>query len=458
MPSSVVRAVAACLVLAAPSVVAADVLHQPNGASIPSPMGCDGNRPTGLAAALACVCDPPTGACNIGPPCPAPGACEVPTGRCETTLYHEFNDNTCIPSQLDGLDPYRDGALTPETFSPTCPLTFTLVTRGTARFRDIFGWYNVTGARPADDALYPMLDCDAAAGAEVVLDVRSDPRWTGGEIGFFIATPEQHDASGQCAGGDCCARIDRLGPGVGRAFYSQREFNPDAAGADSFVHLVVYDSVLTERKFYFAWEDIYGGSNNDFTDIVTSVSGVECSGGGTACTTGEPGVCQYGVTTCRGAAIECTQVYDASDETCDGADNDCDGAVDEGGVCTDDVTADCGAVTCAAGEVCRMGVCIDPCSHVSCPAGQACLSGVCLPGCNQCNGVVCGAAAACNLDTGACVGPGDDGGDGDGDGDGDADGQPGGCCGAGGGPGGPLLAAVILLLLLGRRRIVAWRP
>jgi hypothetical protein len=450
-----IRALVACVVLGGASPAAAEVLQQPSGAMIPSQMGCNGGQPTGLAAALACVCETP-GECNIGAPCTSPGVCEVPDGACETTLWHTFNDNTCIPSNLDGLDPYQDGSLSPETFQPTCPLTFTLVTRGTALFKDVFGWYNVTGARPGDDELYPMLDCNAVPGTEVELDVRNDPRWAGGEIAFFIATPENHAASGQCAGGDCCASVERLGAGVGRVFYSQRDFNPDAAGADSFIHLVIYDSVISERKFFFAWEDIFGGSNNDFTDLVTSVSGVECTGGGAACQTGEDGLCAYGVTACRGASVECVQVFDANEEVCDGADNDCDGTIDED-VCDDDVTANCEGVTCPDGEVCRGGVCTDPCEHVQCGDGEACISGVCLPGCNECNGVVCSDDEACSLDSGECVG-GDEGdgpdagpgGGGGGDGDG---GQPGGCCDAGGGaPAGSLLMSVLVLGLAVRRR------
>ncbi len=383
----------------------ADVLAQPNGAPIPSPMGCDGGQPTGLAAELACECAGGAG-CNIGAPCPSPGNCAVPTGTCETTLFHTFNDNTCIPSQLEGLDPWTDGSLEPQTFAPTCALTFTLVSRGTARFRNVFGWYNITGARPANTALYPMLDCDAGDGSAVSLDVRNDPRWAGGEVGFFIATPEQHGQSGQCAGGDCCARVDRLSDSVGYVYYSQREFNPDQAGADSLIHLVVYDSVVDEQKFFFAWEDTFNAANNDFTDVVTSVSGVECAGGGGACDTGEPGLCQYGISACRGAAIECLQVFDAATEVCDGADNDCDGETDED-VCNDDVIGNCDGVSCTDGKVCRMGACIDPCDNVSCPSGTACLTGVCVAGCNQCGGLVCGGGAACDLDTGACVGDGD---------------------------------------------------
>lgn len=452
---SILRAVSVALVLATAGTASAVPLQQPNGAMIPAPLGCSGGQPVGLAAELACECT--TAGCNIGPACPPPGPCVVPTGTCETTLYHAVNDNTCIPTQRSGLDPWQDGALTPETFTPTCPLTFELVSRGTARFRNVFGWYNYTGSRPAPAQLYPMLGCDAAEGTEVVLDVRNDPRWTGGEIGFFIATPEQHGASGQCAGGDCCARIERLAT-EGYVYYSERALNPDAVGAQSLIHLIVYDSAITERKFYFAWEDTYNAANNDFTDIVTSVRGVECSGAGAACDTGRPGMCQYGVSQCQGGTVACVQVFDAAPEACDGADNDCNGLVDDLPAC-ENLIGNCEGVSCAAGLVCRQGQCIDPCRDVTCGAGLACLSGVCLPGCNTCNGAVCASGSRCDMASGACVGagPGDgDAGVGDGDGgtgEGDGDAAGAGCCQTGGPADGAIGLGVLALLLVRRRRV-----
>ncbi len=449
------RAVVFALLLGSPAIAAP--LQQPNGAAIPSQMGCDSGRPTGLAAELACECTS-GGGCNIGPACPPPGPCVIPSGTCETTLYHQVNDNTCIPSVVEGLDPWTDGELTPETYTPTCALTFEVVSRGTARFKNIFGWYNVTGQRPATGDLVPMIDCNAAPGTEVVLDVRNDPRWTGGEIGFFLATPEDHGASGQCAGGDCCARVDRLAT-AGHVFYSQRALNPDHVGQQSIIHLVVYDSRITERKFYFAWEDTLGAANNDFTDLVTSVVGVECAGGGTACDTGMPGMCQYGVTRCRGSSIECGQVFGATGESCDAADNDCDGMVDEGLGC--EIFVDCESVTCTGGLICKFGQCVDPCVNVACGGGETCLGGACVPGCNQCNGAVCASGRTCDTQTGDCVGgPGDgdagpgNGGGGDAGNGGDDDGLgTSGCCsGAPSDPSAAWLLSAGLLVAVGRRR------
>lgn len=440
----------------------ARALDQPGGATIPSPMGCDGGTPTGLAATFACVCEGGGSTCNIGAACPGsadPNSCDDgQNGVCETTIWHAWNDNPCVPSNLSGLDPWTDGAVTPETFTPTCPLTFRMLTRGTARFRDAFGWYNVTGAKPAASDLHVMLGCDAQPGAEVVLDVRNDPAYLGGQIGFFLMTPEAHGAPGECAGGDCCARPDRLSSTVGHVYYSERQYNPDANGSQSLIHLVTFDSRVTARKFYFAWEDIYGASNNDFTDFVTSVQGVECSGGGVHCDTGLDGVCGVGLTTCRTGELRCVGLEQESAEECDALDNDCDAAVDEDATCPNGelcdhgrclpncdlgeefqcppsatcdhdtgrcvdpdcvgITCDegqicqggrcvtpCDGITCPVGTVCREGQCIDPCANVVCQPGQVCREGICFAGCSDCAGIVCTGNLVCSSDSGDCADP-----------------------------------------------------
>lgn len=453
--SAVTLAIAA-IFLTAP---VAHALKQPNGTTIPTPLGCaGGNQPFGLAATFACICTQPN-ICNIGAPCTQQGSCDTGVrGTCETTLWHNFNDNTCIPSNLKGLDPQADAATTPETFRPTCPLTFTVLTRGQARFANAFGWYNVTGSPPQPSDLHTMLDCKAAAGTKVVLDLRGNPDYKGGDIGFFLVTPEQHGTTGQCAGGDCCATTQRAAAGQGWVFYSQPKYNPDQAGANSFIHLITYNSKITSRKFYFAWEDIYGGSDNEFMDLVTSVEGVECTGGGTPCDTGKKGICGLGFSQCEAGVVTCTQLYQGQSERCDGLDNDCDGVVDNGAscdpgtvcwngectphcaqsaefACLTDYTCDkatglcidptCAGVSCAAdkvcrkgqctgacdgivcpkGRLCRLGNCIDPCRGVTCAAGKVCVEGLCVAGCGSCGGLVCIAPLACDGRTGACTDP-----------------------------------------------------
>ena len=436
----------------------ASALTQPNNVVIPTAPGCAGSRPSGLLAAMACVCTQP-GVCNIGAPCASQQSCDDGKhGTCESTMWHAFNDNTCIPSNHSGLDPVVEAAVTPETFRPTCALTFTVVTRGTAQFTNVFGWYNVTGQLPSKADLHPMLGCGDGAGKSAVLDITREAAYLGGDIAFFLMTPQAHGASTQCASGDCCPTLARIANGEGYLYYSERKYNPDQNGASSYIHLITLGSHLVPRKFYFAWEDIYGGSDNEFTDLVTSVDGVECSGGGEPCATGKPGACGIGVTHCANGAVGCVGVVPPSAEKCDGVDNDCNGKVDDhatcptaGDVCQNGtcvhpcgrsefrctvgtscdsasqlcVDPACIGVTCAGDQVCTGGrcvaacdgvacphgqtcvgnACVDLCGAVACAAGQVCREGTCFAGCAACDGVVCASGTKCDTGSGECRDP-----------------------------------------------------
>src|SRR5262245_49149857 len=112
----------ACLLITASNPALA--LTQPNGQTIPTAPACHASNPTGLLAAFACACTQPN-VCNIGSPCSDPNTCDDGKhGTCESTMWHAFNDNTCIPSLKSGLDPVAEASTTPETFHPTCALTF----------------------------------------------------------------------------------------------------------------------------------------------------------------------------------------------------------------------------------------------------------------------------------------------------------------------------------------------
>jgi MYXO-CTERM domain-containing protein len=324
-------------------------------------------------------------------------------------------------------------------------------------FKNGFGWYNVTAQKPAASDLHLMQDCNATAGQSVVLDLASEPAYMGGDVGFFLITPESHAHGGTCDSGDCCATVARATSGAGYVYFTQKEYNPDTLGGSPYIHELTYQSHLTMEKFYFAWEDTFATSSADFTDFVTGVSGIQCSGGGVSCDTGKLGVCALGVTACAQGMVTCTQLFQPGPETCNGLDDDCNGKIDDGAVCpgtdvcvngacvphcsTNEfpcegnavcdsasglcVDPSCEKVTCPSGQICAAGqcrapcqgvvcphgqdcvndACVDLCKGVACPSGQVCRSGKCFDGCDACDGISCQAPLTCDAQTSDCKDP-----------------------------------------------------
>ncbi len=332
-----------------------------------------------------------------------------------------------LTAEGEMIDPATDASTTPETFTPQCALTFKVVARD-AGFNNSFGWYNVTGSKPAVADLNEFLTCSDGVGTVKQLDIRNDPRWAGGDIAFYQATPE--NAPGNCP--------DVSNPSsIGYIFFSEKSYNPDNTGPNSFIHLMIMDSKVANNTFYFAWEDLFAGGDNDFTDLVTRVEGISCTGGGEACDTGQLGLCAFGATQCVNGQLECVQQQQPGVETCNAVDDDCNGQIDDGDLCQDDWICDrgvcrppcgsgefvcqqplvcdpdtklcsdpacigkdcpaettcvqgecvgaCDGVTCPFGQVCRAGTCADPCAGVTCEADQVCDFGVCVTKC-QCAG------------------------------------------------------------------------
>ena len=312
-------------------------------------------------------------------------------------------DGTTIPqgaglaglfqSRGEAIDAVGDAAVTPETFIPSCGLTFTVLQRN-AGYQNSFGWYNVTGQPPQLADLHEFLACTDAVGTSKVLDIKNDPAYLGGEIGFYEGV------------GNCASPGNYL-----YVFYSQSEYNPDSSQANPYVHLLIYNSTVTAKAFYFGWEDLISGGDNDFDDLTTFVTGITCSGGGGPCDTGQLGVCKDGTLQCQSGVVSCVQSSQPGQEKCDGLDNDCNGAVDDGDLCADIELCDkgscvpkCGSgeFTCAPGKVCApSGLCVDPaCLPIECPEGKKCEAGQCV---GPCDGVVCPAGQVCRI--GACVDP-----------------------------------------------------
>ena len=117
-------------------------------------------------------------------------------------------------------------------------------------------------------------------------------------------------------------------------------------------------------------------------------------GGGSVCTTGQPGVCSAGVRHCQNGQLNCVQNVQPSTEICDNQDNNCNGQVDEGDPG--------GGVACSTGG---LGVCSAGTRH--CQSGQLnCVQNVqssaeiCDNKDNDCDGATDegdpGGGAACN--------------------------------------------------------------
>jgi MYXO-CTERM domain-containing protein len=315
-------------------------------------------------------------------------------------------DNTVIPTgnglqtlfsaRGESINALTDASIVPQTFLPSCKLEFEVLARN-AGFQNSFGWYNAGMQGPSTDKMFEFLSCNDGVGTKKLLSIGMDPNYLGKEVGFY-----------QAAGPGCPTAANSQ-----TNFFSQPALNPDGNQMNPFIHLIVYNSTVTKTAFYFAWEDLVAGGDNDFDDLVTFVTGITCSGGGGECQTGKPGVCAKGSLQCQAGKLECLQLTPASMELCDGLDNDCDGQddeTDEGPLCPASQVCDKGSCVpacsgefpCPPGKVCNaMGYCVDPqCKDKTCPSGTKCVQGVCKA---PCDGVTCPYGQSCLV--GSCVDP-----------------------------------------------------
>ena len=308
-----------------------------------------------------------------------------------TVIPQTQNLVTFLNAEGETINPLTDAATTPETFVPQCALTFKVIGRGAGQ-NNSFGWYNVTGQKPALSELYEFITCNDAPGTVKVLDIKNDPKWTGGEIGFFQATTEGKNPPN-------CVNWGNLPGTLGYVFYSQKQYNDDNTGPNSWIHLLIMDSKAYPNAFYFGWEDLFSGGDNDFEDLLMRVEGIQCSGGGAPCDTGQPGICADGTLQCKNGQLECVQNTAPQPEVCNSRDDDCDGEIDE-----DDVCPKCsgGEFPCPSHLICNSaGICVDPkCDGVSCEQGKICVGGVCK---EPCEGIVCPYGQLCR--EGVCVDP-----------------------------------------------------
>jgi len=310
------------------------------------------------------------------------------------------------PPPETALDAVIDADRFPEVFLPdtSSPVTFLLVGEG-GGFENSFGWYNVgddirTDAGRARN-LHPVLGCgvvmvDAAGaedpaglsdaallspphnehhhgnaasyalqaepGASVTIDFGAEQaagRYKGGFVAFYLISPESHASSVNC--GDF--KVDPLGSSLfGRIYHSQADLNNDG----DYVHHLAYSSKRVADRFYFGFEDLFRGGDNDFEDVLTQVTGLAppcvptleicdeidndcdglvddadpdlfgvdqpcvCDDVDLPCVGGERlGPCRQGATVCVAGEIHCAPVVNPGAEICDGVDNNCNGIIDD---------------------------------------------------------------------------------------------------------------------------------
>jgi hypothetical protein len=301
------------------------------------------------------------------------------------------------------IDAIKDASTEPKTFVPACSLTFTVLARGGIKAKS-FGWYNKTTGRPPASDLHIFINSKEIGSAKPFskeLNITADPTYQGGEIGFFFVSSDG-------------------------TFYSESQYNQDCADQ---IHHLIWKSVKDPKAWYFGWEDLKCGGDNDFEDLLMQVSGIYCSGGGASCvvpTFPATTHCSEGHVQCQGGNLACIPDRPpAAKDMCNSLDDDCDEVVDEDGCpnpeeicdrgvcvalcsggefrCLDPekptcnskglcVEAACADVECPAGKVCKGGVCTDGCAGVTCPFGQNCWAGRCV---DPCAGITCDTGAVC---------------------------------------------------------------
>jgi MYXO-CTERM domain-containing protein len=372
---------------------------------------------------------------------PTPGGITIPVIAAGVSTCSDKNAQKCLDAGEHGaglIDAQKDALVSPETFEPTCSLTFTPVNKG-GSISVAFGWYNVKPdpndakktLKPASTELYAMMvlpqgfqsNAQLASVAPKTLDLNAEKvagRYQGGKIAFWLAS----DSGGGMGIGSNGVLTGTPNVGV---FYTEHAFNPGSGATQTYYQVLTWQSVATKNAFYFGWEDLpaNAGADNDFDDLFFLVTGIQCGGGGKPCDTGLKGVCADGTMQCQKGVLTCVPNQTSSAEKCNALDDDCNGQVDEGDLCSagdvcdrgrcvprcgtgefkcspDEVCTDrglcvdvaCADVTCPPGQICAAGACSDACAGVVCPYGQLCRNGGCI---DPCASVVCDQGYACVL-------------------------------------------------------------
>ncbi len=298
--------------------------------------------------------------------------------------------------------------LIPKELGKFVTVTFRLLEEG-AGFENIFGWYNVGepqkrfpvvfSCRNGAQSLYEPPTPDSSTppkyqgGFVATVDFEAEflaGRYKGKQLGFYLVTPEGNATGSSCAadpldqgvlvGGVPSGPIndDNIGNaaddanGLGRVYFTESKLNNDG----NYVHYLIYQSKKNAKHFYFGFEDLFRGGDNDYDDTLVKVEGLVptcqpgpeiCNGVDDNCNGAiDENVFRECVTACGKGQEKCAFTNDgnpANDwidcdapkpkpEDCNGLDDDCDGTPDnnlpKGAPCT--LGACKGEMTCVGGK------------------------------------------------------------------------------------------------------------
>ncbi|MAQ18531.1 MAG: hypothetical protein CMN30_27505 [Sandaracinus sp.] len=297
--------------------------------------------------------------------------------------YGELTDNAVLATV--------DAAVTPEAYRPVesprgsgrYPVTFQMIGEG-GGYRNVFGYYWVDEDVTNPANLHVIFDCRTGSQCDCpcnpnnmrsndgsatswnrTIDFSMLPGFSPGRaIGFFIRTPQKFDGTQDQ---DHCGGTLGADDQDHRTYFTSQALNDDG----DYVHFLVWESATITDTYYFGFEDLWRGGDNDFEDSLAKVTGLvptcvpqleTCDGADNDCdlavdegvTTGCTTACGSGIRQCVSGSFGACSAPSPTTELCNGLDDDCDGAVDDG-VPSRACSSSCGAGT----EVCRGGVYAD---------------------------------------------------------------------------------------------------
>ncbi len=269
-------------------------------------------------------------------------------------------------TMVGAVDAVRDAQVLPEAYRPVLDVpsghyrvTFRDIAEG-AGYHNTFGWFWVGTDVTNTANLHTIFGCRPTAGSgcacpctdmtqirSVTVDFDTQTGFVAGRpIGFWLRTPEHLDGtsdSGSIPTGctlpvgcdpaapsstdSCGGRLDT----INRIYFTSAALNDDG----DYKHFLVYRSATHTNTYYFGFEDLFRGGDNDFEDMLVVGTGL-------------------------------VPFCDPRAEACDNTDNDCDGLIDEG------VTTPC-STTCGAGtRTCTAGVFGTCSARVPAPSETVC--------------------------------------------------------------------------------------